>query len=249
MPQKIPLSGESLLSSKHLEFHNTITTDPVAPVQSVNVLSNGSIALKKTSGIGILVDAGGTPTYGWKDIIGIVTPRVAPPNAATLNTYRAGQVREWAFAAADRSDNRFHIPHDYAPGTDIFIHVHWSHNGTSISGNAVCDFYHTYAKGHNQEAFQEEKVVTTTYNTVNIATTPRYQHRIDEVQLSTPGGSATMMDTALIEPDGLILVNFSFTTIPTISGGNPNQPFVHFIDIHYQSTQMSTKQKAPNFYV
>jgi hypothetical protein len=117
-----------------------------------------------------------------------------------------------------------------------------------LSGNAIMNFYISYAKGHNQAAFSTEKDVSLAYNTVNIATTPRYQHRIDEVQFTTPGGSATLLDTSLLEVDGVILVNFDFATIPTISGGSSNNPFVHFIDIHYQSTGVGTKQKVPNFY-
>ena len=27
-------------------------------------------------------------------------------------------------------DITFHLPHDYVPNTDIFIHVHWTHAGT-----------------------------------------------------------------------------------------------------------------------
>ncbi len=201
----------------------------------------------KTSGSGIKVDTL-TPTYAWADLEGIVTPRASAPNAASLQVYRGGSVREWSFAAGDVSDNRFHIPHDYAPGTDIYIHVHWSHNGTGISGSAVFTHKHTYAKGHNQEIFPAEKTITTTQTTANIGTTPQYQHFIAESQLSTPGGSATLLDTNSLEPDGLILVNTAFTTIPTITGGSPNQPFVHYIDIHYQTTGIGTKQKAPNFY-
>jgi hypothetical protein len=198
-------------------------------------------------GQGIMVDLD-APSYPWHDLHGHVVPRSATPNNATLEVFRGGFVREWAFAAADVSDNRFHIPHDYAPGTDLFIHVHWGHNGTAISGNAVFTFRSTYAKGHNQASFPAEKTLTLTYNTVDIATTPQYRHRIDEIQLSTPGGSATLLDTDLMEADGLILLNTEFTTIPVITGGAPNSPFIFVIDLHYQSTGIGTKNKINPFY-
>ena len=191
----------------------------------------------------------GRPAITWHDLLGTVVPRASAPNQATLEVFRGGQVRNWAFAAGDRSDNMFHIPHDYVPGTDLYIHAHWGHNGTSISGNAVMNFYCSYAKGHNQAAFTAEKNTTITYDTVNIATTPRYQHRIDEVVITAASPTATLIDRALIEVDGVLLVNFDFTTIPTIGGGAPNVPFVFAIDIHYQSTTVGTKNKAPNFYV
>ncbi len=206
-----------------------------------------TLVLPKTQNTGIKVDTS-VPTYPWVDLLGTVAPRASAPNQATLEIFRGGQVRNWAFAAGDRSDNVFHIPHDYVMGSDLFIHAHWAHNGTAISGNAVMNFYCSYAKGHNQADFTAEKNTTITYNTTNIATTPRYRHRIDEVAITSTGGSATLIDNALIEVDGLLLVNFDFTTIPTITGGSPNSPFVFAIDIHYQSTGIGTKQKAPPFW-
>lgn len=210
---------------------------------------NTCLILEKSAQSGIMVDTG-TPTYPWADLLGLVQPRASAPNQATLEVFRGGQVREWAFAAGDRADLRFHIPHDYVVGSDMYIHVHWSHIGTAISGNAVMNFYISYAKGHNQAIFSAEKNVSITYNTVNIATTPQYIHRIDEVAFTSAGGSATLLDRNLIEVDGLLLVNFDFTTIPTITGsaGNINRPFVFYVDIHYQSTGVGTKNKAPGFY-
>ena len=55
--------------------------------------------------------------------------------------------------------------------------------------------------------------------------------------------------TALLEPDGIIMFHYDVTEIPTITGGTPNKPFLLFTDLHYQATNISTKQKSPNFYV
>ncbi len=205
-----------------------------------------ALIMDKTSGVGLKVDTT-TPTYPYRDITGVM--KTAGGASPTLSTFIGGSVRVYSFTTGDRCDIDFHIPHDYAPGTDLYIHYHWSHNGTSISGNIVATIAYTYAKGHNQTIFSTEKTQTFTYNTTNIATTPRYVHRLEELQLSTPGGSATLLDTSLIEPDGVISVDFTMTTRPTIAGGAPNDPFVFFIDLHYQSTGIGTKQKTPNFYV
>lgn len=208
---------------------------------------NNMVVIPKTTGYGIKVDTA-SPTYPWVDLIGMIKIDEAGPNAASLSTFMGGSIRRFAFSATDKADLEFHLPHDYAPGTDLFLHYHWSHNGTAISGNIVATFVHTYAKGHNQAAFSAEKTLTHTYNTVDLATTPRYQHRIEEVQLSTAGGGVTTLDSSTLEVDGIIGVNFTMTTIPTITGGTSNEPFVLFIDIHYQSTGMGTKQKSPPFW-
>jgi hypothetical protein len=214
------------------------------------IYSNGSLVLPKAQNSGLKIDES-NPAFGWDDITGILFPDLAGADAPTLSAFRGGATRRYAYASGDKMDCEFHIPHDYAMGTDVFIHVHWSHNGTAISGNAVFTLTHTYAKGHNQGAasvYPAEKAVTITYVTTNIATTPRYIHRVDEVQLSSAGGSATLMDSAVLEPDGVVAVNFVMTTLPTITGGSPNEIFVFHIDLHYQSTQTATKNKAPNFW-
>lgn len=207
-----------------------------------------SITIEKSSGTGVLIDTS-APTYCWKDLIGHIIPRLSGGPAPTLNAFNGTNVLSYAFAAGDVIDQiTMHIPHDYVPGTDIYLHLHWGHNGTAISGNFVVNWYHLYAKGHQQAVFTAEKNITQTIAT-SIGTYPRYQHNITEFQLSTPGGSATLMDTSVLEPDGILIISLIATTIPTITGGTPNQPFIFFADVHYQSTNVGTKQKAPNFYV
>jgi len=127
--------------------------------------------------------------------------------------------------------------------------VHWSHNGTAISGSLILDYGVTYAKGHKQALFGVEVAPQQTIATPDIATVPQYQHWLDEYQLSATSPSATQLDTDDIEPDGIVLVNLTVNTIPTITGGTTNEPFIHTLDLHYQTTGLiGTKQKEPDFY-
>lgn len=201
------------------------------------------IVVPKTTNIGIQVDTT-TPTFPWRDLIGDVNPRTAA--GAGTPTYAAfqGNIYGYWFALNDVVDFMFHMPHDYVPGTDIYLHIHWSHNGTAITGNVVFTHYSTYAKGFNQANFPAEVTNTITYNTTNIATTPQYRHRVDEIQLSGTG-SASLLNTPDLEIDGIIKGRIKLTTLPTITAGNL---FIHTIDIHYQSSSIGTKAKAPNFY-
>jgi hypothetical protein len=208
---------------------------------------SAGFTLPKTSGTGIKVDQT-TPTFPWHDIIGPVVPKATGAGHPTRTLYRGTNLYQFAFAANDVADYTFHVPHDYVPGTDLYIHVHWSHNGTAINGTATFDFYTTYAKGHNASSngnFAAEKNVSVSYATVDVATTPQYRHRIDEVQLSSNGGSATLIDSAIIEPDGLLFGLIKVSSLPTITGGNL---FIHTVDLHYQSTAIGTKQKSPPFW-
>ena len=106
----------------------------------------------------------------------------------------------------------------------------------------------SYAKGHNQANFPAAVTGSVTYDTVDIATTPQYRHRIDELQLSAASPTASQIDTDDLEVDGLILCRISTSAIPTITGGAPNEPFLHFVDIHYQASYVGTANKSPDFY-
>ena len=101
----------------------------------------------------------------------------------------------------------------------------------------------SYAKGHDQAAFGTPVTATITQQ----ASTTQYKHLIAEVQLSAASPSASQIDTDDLEPDGIIIMR-TFRD-PTDAEDTLNQvPFLHYVDIHYQSTGIGTKNKAPNFY-
>jgi hypothetical protein len=129
------------------------------------------------------------------------------------------------------------------PGSDFHYHIHWQHNGSGISGTATFTYYAVLAK--RDVVYGTEVTNTISYNTVNIATTPNGYHRVDEVQMSSAGGSASLLNTDNIEVDALVKVRIKITGLPTITAGDL---FIDTADIHYQSTNMATKQKAPGFY-
>lgn len=198
-------------------------------------------SLGAAQGTGLLVEGG----YSWRDLEG---PIVAPTLGAgrpVLTTY-VGEIEDYAFDAGDHySPIKFHWPHDWAPGTDTLIHLHWSHNGTNISGSLVIDYVYIWAR--RDGVFTAPKTITQTVSGINITNTPATKKRVDEVQFSTPGGTATLHDTDLFEPDGMILLHFNVVTIPTVTGG-ALKPFIHYVDQHIQSTGMGTKNNAPDFW-
>lgn len=212
-----------------------------------NEVFNTSLALPKGKGIGVKVDTE-HPTFGWRDIIGAVNPKATGVGSPTRAAYDGANIADYAFVANDVCDFCFHIPHDYVPGSDLYFHVHWSHNGTSISGNAVFTIYHTYASrtAAGTTIFPAEKTNTITYATTNIATTPQYAHRVDEIPLTSAAGSSTLTANSVIEVDGILLVNLKLTGLPTIGGAG--KLFIHTCDVHYQSTNMATKNSGPNYY-
>ncbi len=246
-------SLQGLSADDHTQYVHTNASRPMTAdwdagnfrVTSQNLAADDFVIFNKASGKGMKVDQT-TPTFGWKDLLGDVVPKTFGVGSPTLDTFR-GDVRWFNYAAGEDGDMIFHVPHDYVPGSDLFMHVHWGHNGTNISGSIDVRFHLTYAKGHQQADFPADVGPHLVVSSLDITNTPQYRHRIDEIQISTTGGSATQLNTTNIEPDGLIIVHYDLDTIPTITGGT-GKPFIFAIDLHYQSTGLATKNKAPDFY-
>lgn len=211
------------------------------------------ITIEKTSGLGLKVDIA-APTFPWHDLLGAISIRGVGATDPSYNIYRGG-IRGYQFDPNEEVFIEFHVPHDYVPASDIHIHMHWSLNGTTTAGasagtvnggTVTWGVEASYSKGHNQAAFSAP--VT---RTVQSATVPAtlYQHFITETQLSAASPAASQIDSDILEVDGLILVRayLSANDITVVSGLQPD-PFLHFVDIHYQSTGIGTKQKAPDFW-
>lgn len=212
-----------------------------------------TLTIDKTSGNGIKVDKT-TPTFPWQDQLGKVAIRTAGANDPTWAVYRS-TIRQFQFSNAIVNEvwNEFHIPHDYVPGTDLYIHVHWSQTTVDTGGagatpgNVKWYFDITYAKGHGTPgaaangAFSASK----TTSVVQQGSTTQYGHQIAETVITDDGTS--LIDRSLVEPDGLFLIRTYRDPADAADTLNQN-PWVHEIDIHYQSTNIGTKNKSPNFY-
>ena len=215
---------------------------------TLNVFPNG-LVVGKDANDGIKVDEV-SPTYGWKDITGAIHTDVGgAANRPDFNNYLNG-IRQYQFTGdSDEVFVNFHIPHDYVLGSHLHLHVHWSQNVVDtggpggVPGDAKWQFQMTYAKGHDQMAF----VSSVHTSVIQQGSGVVRQHMLAEVQISDVTPSESMFASSDIEPDGLLLVR-----IFRLAGDNADTlneaPFLHSVDVHYQSTNVATKNKAPNFY-
>lgn len=195
---------------------------------------------------GLRVDSLGTPDFGWHDLVGeLFVPDPSDPLAPSFATYRGG-IKQWRFGVDDEAHVRYHLPHDYLMGSDLYIHVHWSHASTQVTGGTVTwGFELTYAKGHNQQAFGSPITIVEIQN----APIQQYRHMICEAPASILGGSANLLDNSILEVDGLLMGRvFLDSNDITVSGGGVPELFVHYVDIHYRSTGVPTKNRAPTFW-
>ncbi len=226
------------------------------------VKAESTPVLPKASGSGIKVDLT-TPTFGWRDLLGDIKTRPAAGGGAaaqpdyvqyrgTIYGYRFGTIAPNAHLHEVFIE--YHMPHDYVPGTDLFLHIHWSQIVVDTGGAAAAPglsewfFDITYADGHGTPGGAADPFVAPITQTITQqGTTTQYGHMIAEVAFTNDGGDATHFDRADMSVDGLVLVRAYRTPAAGLDTLNQNT-FLHFVDIHYQSTNMATKQKSPDFY-
>ncbi len=209
-------------------------------------LTTGDNVIPKTSGLGIKLDLA-TPTFGFRDLLGEVFARNTGATKPSRATWKGG-LMGFQFGVSDEEEFEYHITHDYVPGTDIFLHIHWGHNGTLVTGG-TCSFSYemSYAKGHGQGVFGANVTGTIVSDTALVGP---FTHELSEAQVSVSGASGTQIDTDDLEPDGVIKLALTLSANNlTVSGGGVPDPFIHYVDIHYQTTGvMGTKDKVPDFY-
>lgn len=180
-----------------------------------------------------------SPSKGWKDITSdLATGKVAGANVPTWSAFRSG-LYGYAFSASALNEVwiSFHINHDYAEGTAIYPHVHFSPTTTS-TGVVRWGFEYSIAKGHDQEAFPAS---TTVYVDYNIATNKQYQHLIAEVSDNDAPLKADL------ETDSLVLMRV-FRDGGNVADTFPDSVIGWTVDIHYQAERMFTLNKSPLFH-
>ncbi|MCK4261104.1 MAG: hypothetical protein KAX49_19165 [Halanaerobiales bacterium] len=206
-----------------------------------------NLQIPKTQGLGIRLDSLGTPAFGWHDMIGIPVVDEGSITKPDLNVF-VGSIKQQQYTEGDELFTKFHMPHDYVMGSDIYVHMHWAHDSSLVTGGSVTwGFELSYSKGHNQAIFP---ATTSTVTILQAADTVNLrQHMIAETAASVVGGSGTQLDTNDLEVDGVILCRtFLDSNDITVSGGGIPEPFGFFVDIHYQSTGLPTLQRAPDFW-
>jgi hypothetical protein len=174
---------------------------------------------------------------GWRDNIIQFGVEVGDNNAPTLAVF-LGAIKLYAFPTNKMTQAVaiWHIDHDYAMGTDLYPHIHWS-VATPNVGTVRWGFEYTVAKGHQQQAFSP---TTTTY-VEQASLGIQYMHYVAEFS------DAQAISGSLVEPDSLIIARvFRDPTHPndTLDAS----VFGLCLDMHYQADRATTPNKSPDFY-
>lgn len=186
----------------------------------------------KTEGDGIRVDPD-APTFPFRDLLGPIEVRITGAGRPVWSQVDSTVFWDFKFDVNDSCWLNYHIRHDYAPGTDIFFHIHWFSNGSNVNP-VKWQIEYAYADGHGDGVFPLASATTATAEEAPDGT--MYTHYVTE----------TSAQTIAMLPDGIIQTRF--TRITNGATDNTDDIFVKEADIHYQSTNIGTKNKAPDFY-
>jgi hypothetical protein len=177
---------------------------------------------------------------GWKDLFGpFSTGKVAGSNVPVWTAFRDG-LYNYSFTATALKElwMSFHFNHDWAPGTPIYPHIHYSPFTDEASGVVRWGIEFSYSKGHGQDVFPASQTV---YLEQTVEANSQYKHYIVET------ADSAALENELFEVDGIIQMRIFR------DGAHVNDTYAGnvaglFVDIHYQSDRDTTVNKAPSFY-
>lgn len=175
--------------------------------------------------------------HGWRDITAPIELRGTGANDPVFTrNLGGGPFAAYNFAVGDEAWFYFHIPHDIVVppgGATVHIHVHWKHDTTDVTNTVKWEWTYSHAKGFGQEAMN--MTGTTVY--AEQASAGQWYPMVTE--------SAGLTISNLTEPDGILEV---YMRRVTNGGTDLTNVYVTTCDVHYQSHNLATKNKAPNFY-
>lgn len=230
----LEMSGQSIqnvnelsstsVNSDSVTATDTTSTNATIDSATITTLVSDDFSLVQEKWNDLTADLGGVQGGGSN-----------PPSWAN---YRDG-LYAWSFSAAAEKELFivFHVNHDYARGTNIYPHVHWSPTTTS-TGTVVWGMEWSFAKGFDQEAFGATQTLTIEQE---VTTSSQYQHFVAEATDDEAFGSD------ILETDGLLMVRL-YRDATNPADDFPDAVFALTADIHYQVEQIATPNKAPPFF-
>lgn len=173
----------------------------------------------------------------WKDnIVPFHASRLAGIDEPDLETFQ-GDINAFAFDASVVEEVllSFHIDHDYAPGTKVYPHIHWSPSDTG-TGTVRWGIEYTFA-ARDTGAFGS----TTTVYLEQAGSGTAFKHQVVEF-----GDSDAFVITAP-GVDSVVMMRV-FRDATHANDTYTSDAFGLFVDLHYQASFIGTPNKASDFY-
>jgi hypothetical protein len=222
---------------------NRAGSDTVDGSTTIYLAPRTTLTITRTSST--TFNLSGNESYGWRDLVGqIVVRGSGAQDPSFVNIPGSTNMYAYEFPTNPASNKQFwvnyHIDHDYAFGTPIYLHVHWINAAaTPNTGVVRWGFEYSVAKGHQQQAFNLTS--TTTVYVEQTCNATRYMHHIAEISV----GDA--IPATNLEPDSIIMTRI-FRDTDSANDTNTDSVFPLLVDCHYLSDRLNTPNKAPAFY-
>lgn len=172
--------------------------------------------------------------YGWKDNVVQITPELGD---RTRWKDIGNGIYAMQFTAGDFVTANYHVNHDYAEGTDAYIHAHVVCASAQQAGAKLTILVdYLIARGHSQG---ESLTAPTTQIEMEYIFTG---NEVAGEHLVIECGDDQAFD--LLEPDAIMCCKLGLGS-ETVTGS----VYVMTLDIHYQSSGEVTLNKEPSFYI
>jgi hypothetical protein len=208
----------------------------IQSVQFEGWLRSGFIA-----GGGAEVQAADSPDSPWRSIVCDIRPDGTGETDPSLAVFYS-ILKGYLFAVGDQVWLRFKIPHDYKPGTDIYLAIDWNHISAGVTGgNMTFQIDFAYGKAHGDTGGFGNVYSIAIVGSAGVW----YQLMTAESVISDAVGTSKI-NHGLLEPDGIILMRL-IVTANNMTGDQPGV-FIHKASVNYQSTNVGTPSKDPDFW-
>ena len=182
---------------------------------------------------------------GWRDLMGQVLVKTSGADRPTFQAMSAisGAANMWGYSwsatVLQQVQLDYHVDHDIKLGSVLYPHVHFRPL-TNAAGVVRWGFEYSVSKGHGQTAGFPS--TTTVYVNFNIPANSLGTHFVAEV------ATANAIPSTNIEPDSVIHMRV-FRDAANAADTYTGAVWCWQADLHYQTQQYATPNKAPNFYV
>lgn len=171
----------------------------------------------------------------WDDII-IPIESTGKAVAAPQLEVLVGNILAYQFAINDKVYANCEMPHDYAEGTPIEVHLHWASNGLDNSNNRFVKWQCEYSEAYM--AMASPFIPFATVVTVSAETT---------IPLGTPDKSHLYTRLGIITDEELkigSIIRMTITRIASSGLAASANPYGLSIGIHYQQDTLGSRQMA-----
>lgn len=191
----------------------------------------GNVVLAKTAKF--LVDTA-SPDYPWKSTLGIDQGIITGLTGPTATAFQGSQYA-WLFSETTINSRMYVIefPYDYEAGSDIYLFVDWSPNGTNTL-DCRWGFEYSIIKSFDQGVFPAPSTLYVT--TAGQGT----QYRLQTSTTAVITGTNYEPGTKIM----LRLFRDASNGADTLTVG----AFLHGCGMRYKASRPGTKNKAPAFY-